>query len=153
MFDYIFFYLHIQCKSSLLFTHYDFFRSSTTAMVNSVGGSSNSFNSSNIVVGEDCGGGGDDVVDRPAVTRFTHRNNEHERSDSPSSADTTPTLLCESGFAAARTTADGGVAVLRRYSIDKQKDAMTATTAATTNATDSEKTSGVYCSLPLEKVQ
>lgn len=119
-------------------------------MVNSISGNSNSFNPS-IVVGDGCGGGGN-VVDRPAVTnkdRLTQLKNIPDHSDSPSSADTSPPLLRETGFAAAKTTADGGV--LRRYSIDKQKDAMTATTTAT-NTTDSERARGVYCSLPLEKV-
>lgn len=122
-------------------------------MVNSIGGNTTSFSSS-IAVGDGCGG---NVVDRPAVTnkdRFTQPNNGHERSISPTSAVTTPSLLRDSGFAAARTTADGGV--LRRFSIDdEQRDAMTATTTAktTTSATDLERVRGVYCSLPLEKVQ
>lgn len=125
-------------------------------MVNSIGGNTTSFSSS-IAVGDGCGG---NVVDRPAVTnkdRPTQPKNGRERSVSPSSADTTPLLLRETGFAAARTTADGGV--LRRFSIDDEhRDAMTATataatTTTTTSGTDLERARGVYCSLPLEKVQ
>lgn len=130
-------------------------------MVNSIGGGNTSSFSSSIVVGDGCGG---NVVDRPAVTnkdRLTQPKNAGDRAVSPSSADTTPPLLRETGFAAARTTADGGV--LRRFSIDDEehKDAaMTATTAAaptatttTASETDLERARGVYCSLPLEKVQ
>lgn len=130
-------------------------------MVNSIGGgNTTSFNSS-IVVGDGCGG---NVVDRPAVTnkdRLTQPKNAGDRAASPSSADTTPSLLRETGFGAARTTADGGV-LRRRFSIDDEehKDAaMTATTAAaptatttTATETDLERARGVYCSLPLEKV-
>lgn len=118
------------------------------------GGNSSSSNLS-IVVGD---GGGVVVVDRPAATnkdRITQPKNECERSHSPASAIATPSLPRESGSGVARTTADGGGVVVLRLSsaaaiVSSERDAMTATTIGTA---DTEKTKGVYCSLPLEKVQ